>query len=352
MTRLPLLALLVSLQFGLLGSAVAAESVEVTRLAGEDRYATAARIAEETFSPDGYTNVVLARGDAFPDALSAANLLDPDRRESILLTTFDRLPQATVDAITRHRVVSVRILGGNAVISPAVELQLRDLGVKLIDRVAGRDRYETNAATFTAGGKYTFESHQPAFVDGKRSALLTSGLEFADAMSAASLSLAEYLPLYLTDPRFTPDPVLAALSYDDGAAYVDQVFIVGGIAAVSQAVEERLLGLGFEVHRIAGTTRQGTAVELAEFARRHFGWSYTHVNLARGDAFPDTVTAAPHAGRERAPTLLTVSIDELGAVTRQALADNADVIESLHVYGDRTAVSDAAVGEAREAATR
>lgn len=45
------------------------------RLAGHDRYATAAAVARRAF-PDGAANVYLARGDAFPDALAAGTLTD------------------------------------------------------------------------------------------------------------------------------------------------------------------------------------------------------------------------------------------------------------------------------------
>lgn len=47
---------------------------ETVRLAGTDRYATAAAIAKATYPNAQQTVVTMARGDAFPDALSAANI--------------------------------------------------------------------------------------------------------------------------------------------------------------------------------------------------------------------------------------------------------------------------------------
>ena len=49
--------------------------------------------------------------------------------------------------------------------------------------------------------------------------------------------------------------------------------------------------------------------------------------------------------------LLTGGVDELSSATRELLRARAGSISSLDVLGDRTAVSDAVVEEARRAAT-
>lgn len=335
------------------GPALATADVEKTRLAGEDRYATAAAIAMDTFPDRRIITAAIARGDAFPDALSAVNVLakdEPGRTNGgpILLTAFDRLPRVTAHALRQIGVQRVQILGDEGVVSPAVERQLRDMGI-FVTRYAGRDRYETNAESFRAG-KYGPEAGSPASIDGKFTALLTSGTEFADAMIAAPLSHAAFLPLLLTDPRQLPASTRNTLTAFPGQA-LEQVLIVGGTSAVSQAVENEVRALGLTVQRISGTSRQGTALALAEFATAKLGWSGEHVNLARGDAYPDAIAGAPHAGEENAPTLLTVSVDELGEVTRRALQDRSDTVASIHVYGDQSAVSDGVVAQARDAAT-
>ncbi len=118
--------------------------------------------------------------------------------------------------------------------------------------------------------------------------------------------------MILTDP--------AALSPEAAQTLKDlqtqQVYIVGGEAAVSAAVADKLTkatqdgGLGLAVARISGADRLATAVAVHQFAVRNAtntslpGLSLssatvgvvihniTTVLLARGDTFPDSLTAA------------------------------------------------------------
>ncbi|HEU5083307.1 MAG TPA: cell wall-binding repeat-containing protein, partial [Acidimicrobiales bacterium] len=76
--------------------ALAAETVSVERIAGADRYSTAAAVALDGW-PNG-SDVVLARGDDFPDGLAAAFLANPGPFP-ILLTDPNRLPAATLSAL-------------------------------------------------------------------------------------------------------------------------------------------------------------------------------------------------------------------------------------------------------------
>ena len=80
----------------------AVEGFALERLAGADRYATAAAIADEAF-PNGATTAIIARGDVFADAL-AANYLAGVVDAPILLTDTNRLPEATSDALASRSV--------------------------------------------------------------------------------------------------------------------------------------------------------------------------------------------------------------------------------------------------------
>lgn len=65
----------------------------VDRTAGADRYATATAVAKRFF-PAGQASFVLARGDAFPDAVSGAALAGR-RGEPLLLTAPNALPSTS-----------------------------------------------------------------------------------------------------------------------------------------------------------------------------------------------------------------------------------------------------------------
>lgn len=115
----------------------------VDRFAGDDRYATARRVAR-TFAPDEIDTVYLASGVNFADAVAAAPSVTSDN--PLILTTPDELGDEALRFLTdeNREVSSVTILGGTAAISAGVEEEIRELGIDT-DRIAGADRYETAA---------------------------------------------------------------------------------------------------------------------------------------------------------------------------------------------------------------
>src|SRR5690606_27738591 len=89
----------------------------MTRVAGADRYGTAAAISN-VFSP-GVPVAYVAAGRNWPDALAAV----PHAARAgapILLTLPNELPKVTRDALTRLRPAQVIVLGGTAAISASV----------------------------------------------------------------------------------------------------------------------------------------------------------------------------------------------------------------------------------------
>lgn len=321
------------------------------RLAGPDRYATAAAIFDATFGARTEPTVaVVAPGSNFPDALSGINLLGRKQylrgTGGVLLTPFADLPSPTRDVLRRTNGGMVHVQGDTQVVSTRAEQQVRDLGLP-VERNGGRDRYWTAAGAFFRGYQPEYVNAFVTKVDGKNTALLVSGADYADAMSAGPLSYREQLPLLLSDPQRLPDATRRALTND---RIYQQIYVVGGESAVSQKVVAELEAMGLTVQRIAGPNWQATAVALFDFAAEKFGWQATHVNLARGDDYPDALAGGPHGGEEQAPILLTANGDELSAVTREFLRAHSDTISSIDVFGDDSAVSDAVVEDARRAA--
>ncbi len=91
----------------------------VGRLAGADRYATAAAVAEYGVSNDGlgWDGVGLATGIDFPDALAGGSMLG-SRGSVMLLTLPDHLSDAAAGALSEHadEVNTVVFLGGSSAI--------------------------------------------------------------------------------------------------------------------------------------------------------------------------------------------------------------------------------------------
>ena len=87
------------------------------RIAGSDRFETAARVAE-AFWPEQTGSVFLATGRNFPDALAgvpAAYTLSAP----LLLTQRDCMPKVTADALERLDPTVVTVLGGTGTVSDA-----------------------------------------------------------------------------------------------------------------------------------------------------------------------------------------------------------------------------------------
>lgn len=329
----------------LLSQMTPASAATTQRLAGPDRYATAAAIAAAGTPQIG--EAWLVRGDAFPDALAAANLGAPweGKLPPLLLTERDRLPDVTRQALRDRGVSSVTIVGDTEVVSAAVEEDLRSNGYQ-VNRIGDVDRYLTAVDTYSQ--MYTFESSSVRLVDGMATLLMASGETFADGMSAAPLAASAHLPILLTRRDSLPESTRRSL---DNEGTIEQVILIGGEAAIGPAVQADLESLGLTVRRIAGANRQATAVAIAEFERTTLGWTFHHFNLARGDTFPDALAGGNHSGLEESPTLLTVDPFELGIDTRSYLNAHAATLIDFHVLGDDAAVSAAVVQDAQTAAT-
>ena len=316
------------------GVAGAAELVTTDRIAGSDRHATAAAIAREAFS-EGATSAVLARSDQFPDAL-AGSFLAGSVSGPVLLTAGDRLSTAAASALDARGVETVHVLGGTGAISSAVTSELVAEGYT-VRRVAGASRYETAARIARAG--------TVGQLDGTPTALLAGGADFPDALAAGPVAFAAGLPILLT-PADALAPEAAAAIEDLG---IGHVVVLGGTAAVSDAVLDGISAAGATSERIAGSNRFETAAAIADFAVERLGWAGAAVGLARGDAFPDGLAGGPHGGLAEAPMLLTEP-DALSAETSQWLSEHVDTIATVTAFGGTGAVSDDALEEARVAA--
>lgn len=323
----------------LLPAPVAGATADATsrRLSGPDRFATAAAIAlTDRSSADA---AVLARGDDPADALAGSTLAGAVDGP-ILLTPRDRLDSSALDALTRLDVRTVHVLGGPSAISDDVADELRRRGFA-VQRVSGRDRYDTARAVSAACGAEC----QDAGLAGRRAALLVNGVRTADAAAASPLAAAATAPLLLSERDRVPAATEEALA----AAGIEQVLLVGGEAVLSAAVVESLQSSGYEVRRLAGASRQETAATIARFARDEQGWDVAAVALSRGDLLADALAGGPLAGRAQAPLLLTHDGRSLGTAARGFLEESSASIARIDVLGGSRAVPQSVVDEALRA---
>jgi putative cell wall-binding protein len=163
-----------------------------------------------------------------------------------------------------------------------------------VPRLFGPDRYRTSyavsASTFAAA---------PA-------AVIASGANFPDALSAAGLAGAVNGPVLLAP--FTTDPNdsrLVDLCREITRLGCTDVYIVGGEAAVSPTVYDAVADRVAQPKRISGSTRYQTAVTVADEIRRLAPSAVDAAFVVRGDAYPDALAVSPYAYAGRLPILLT-----------------------------------------------
>lgn len=92
-------------------------------------------------------------------------------------------------------------------------------------------------------------------------AILTTTLTYPDTLVASTVGARASIPIFLTYKDALPPEVLSELQ----KLNVTKVYIIGGPAVVSEAVEDALVQSGFEVVRLWGMTRFGTACEVATY---------------------------------------------------------------------------------------
>ena len=91
---------------------------------------------------------------------------------------------------------------------------------------------------------------------------IATGENFPDALGAAAAAGAGLAPVLLVQQNVIPQPTLDELNRLEPR----RVVIVGGLAVISQAVENQLDALAFNpfVQRLSGANRYATAAELSE----------------------------------------------------------------------------------------
>ncbi|MFL2072613.1 cell wall-binding repeat-containing protein [Marinilactibacillus psychrotolerans] len=151
------------------------KNLNVRRIAGETRYDTSSKIAEELISLQGPSTAHLVNGEAFADAVSISTIAGR-YKQPILLTKSDELNQEVLKIA--NVVKDWRIIGGTSSVSENVESQLKE-NVQRATRIAGQNRYEVNKNVLNNWG-----------IQGEK-VYLGSGEAFADVLTGSVLAAQE-----------------------------------------------------------------------------------------------------------------------------------------------------------------
>jgi hypothetical protein len=286
------------------------------RLAGADRYATAVAVGQAA-APTS-TAVVIASGQAAPDAV-AAGPLAVHLAAPLLLTTPNSLPANVAADITRRHTTTAYLVGGASVIDPAVEDQLRSLGITDITRLGGADRFSTAAQVATQIGP---SGGQAFVVEGN------SGL--TDGFTIGGIAGALGRPILMA----TSDGVPAVTTDALNSLGITTTTVVGG--RIPASVVATLPG----ATQIAGADRYATSVAVASaFAGQVPSGELLLANGAV--SFPADALTAAALGR---PTLLVTPTTVPAPVGTWLAASSG--IPSVTAIGGPAAISDAVASTA------
>jgi putative cell wall-binding protein len=295
---------------------------DIRRLAGGDRYATAAAISRSRFG-GGASTVFIATGGSFPDAL-AGSPAAAKANGPILLTGRDSLPAATATELDRLNPSKIVILGGTGSVSTAVASRLGGYADNLV-RWAGADRFATAAAISRA-----------SFAPGVAAVYIATGSTFPDALSGGAVAGRNGGPILLVKRGALPSATATELDRLNPG----KIIILGGTGAVSNTVADavRRFATSGTVTRLAGADRYATSVVVS---RSSYGSSGSDaVFVATGGNFPDGLAGGPVAALLPGPLLLVSKTTLPGIVANELERLNPD---KVFVLGGTGSVSDAVV---------
>ncbi len=263
---------------------LAAITLDLLRIAGADRYATAALVSAETF-PGGSTVAFVASGLEFPDALAGSAVAAADGAP-LLLVSETRAPKTATDELKRLGAATIYVLGGTAIIAESVIEEIRSATGASVERIAGKNRFET-AATLS---KF-------AYPDGSATAIVVNGYLAPDALSGAPVGGLLDAPMLLTSADSLSSPTERELKRLSPST----VYVFGGEAVVSAATVAQIESLtGASVVRVAGGSRYSTSKAIAT---RFFPGAST-VLVSDGITFADALAAGPLGAGRGWPVIL------------------------------------------------
>lgn len=202
---------------GVISSSVEAQlnslGITCTRLAGQNRYETSVKVAEQLGTENG---IAVASGENFPDALSIAPIA-AKQGMPILLSLKTSLPDSVCSYLKDKDIPVSYIIGGVGVLNTDVKNSLKNP-----KRLGGMSRYETNISVIRE------------FQDSVDYDIIyaASGQNFPDALSGSVLAGNSNSPIVLMDNSLSE--VTSDYLKEQNCKTIN---ILGGTGAVSSDAE-------------------------------------------------------------------------------------------------------------------
>lgn len=171
--------------------------------------------------------------------------------------------------------------------SGKASVQLSFPGLTTVARWSGSDRYAASAAISAR-----------SFSPGVATAYIASGEIYTDALSGAPVAGMTRGPVLLTKRDELPSPITGELQ----RLHPRRVVILGGANTITDGVSAAIqAAVGVTPVRWSGPDRFATS---AAISAANYAPGVDTVYVASGRVFPDALSGAPVAGRDKSPMLL------------------------------------------------
>jgi len=226
--------------------------VTESRVAGNDRYDTSARIASSAY-PSGTDCAVIALGSNFADALSASSFAGLINAPVLLNECSSTVNSYTQSALKKLNVKKIVLIGGTSALPAGLASALESEGYA-VKRIYGSTRTDTSYQIYKTGEAVASELTGETKTWNSQ-VIVASGVSPYDALSVSPYAAGTGTPILLTESDGT-------LSSENAAAVgiVSETIIVGGTAVVSSSVES---AAGGSCLRLGGSSRFATSADIA-----------------------------------------------------------------------------------------
>jgi putative cell wall-binding protein len=222
------------------GTGAVSEFVEATlykkyntiRIAGNDRYETAIKVANKIRENNKFDTCVIATGNDYPDALSIAPFASRNGYPIIYAETPN-----LKDVLANWGIKKVVIAGGYGVVSEFLGIDIKYYwdyqhvekeDSRKVLRLSGYDRYQTSLEIARYFGEFEDFSN----------VVIATGTNFADALVGSIMAAKFNAPMLLVDKDTVDEDILGYISTNE----IKNVFVLGGSGVISDKVVNLILG--------------------------------------------------------------------------------------------------------------
>lgn len=181
------------------------ENFKIIRIAGKNRYETSTKLTKQLKAKNN-GNVVLANGEKFADALSAAPYA-VQKKQTLVLTDGKTLPK------------DVKAQDVKAIIGGEKSVNIK--GLDKTQRISGKDRYETSLQVLK-------------HMDKTQSAVIADGRDYPDALAAAPYAVKKNTGILLSD-----DSVIDKIKEYVDSQNISDITLIGGEKSITKYQEQK-----------------------------------------------------------------------------------------------------------------